>query len=114
MVTAVISAESSFNPNAKSSAGAAGLMQLMPGTASGLGVKNVYDPTQNINGGTKYLSQMINQYGDYQLALAAYNWGSGNLNKAMKKYGNSWAAVKAHAPKETQNYVTKIMKNWRG
>lgn len=113
LVSAVISAESSFNPNAKSGAGAAGLMQLMPGTARGLGVTNVYDPTQNVNGGTKYLSQMYQQYGDYQLALAAYNWGPGNVNKAIKKYGNSWSAIQSHAPKETQNYVTKVMKNWR-
>jgi len=89
-------------------------MQLMPGTASGLGVKNVYDPEQNVNGGTKYLSQMINKYGDYQLALAAYNWGPGNLDKAIKKYGSNWSAISSHAPKETRNYVTKVMKYWRG
>lgn len=84
-------------------------MQLMPGTASGLGVKNPYDPVQNVNGGTQYLSQMISKYGDYQLALAAYNWGPGNLDKAIKKYGKSWSAIKSHAPKETQNYVSKII-----
>lgn len=115
LVSAVISAESSFNPNAKSGVGAAGLMQLMPGTAAGLGVKNSYDPAQNIEGGTKYLGQMLKAYNnDPQLALAAYNWGSGNVNKAMKKYGSSWAAISSHAPKETRNYVTKVIKKWRG
>ncbi|MFD1126650.1 lytic transglycosylase domain-containing protein [Paenibacillus provencensis] len=112
LVSAIIQAESSFDPNAKSGAGAAGLMQLMPGTAKDLGVKNVYDPTQNVNGGTKYISQMYKQFGNYELALAAYNWGPGNVNKAIKKYGNSWSAIKSHAPKETQKYVNKVMSNW--
>ena len=89
-------------------------MQLMPGTAQGLGVKDVYDPTQNVNGGTKYIAGQLKKYGNPELALAAYNWGPGNVDKAIKKYGNSWAAIRAHAPKETQNYVTKVMKNWRG
>ncbi|MGG3454255.1 lytic transglycosylase domain-containing protein [Paenibacillus rhizolycopersici] len=114
LIASIIKAESSFNPKAKSSAGAAGLMQLMPGTASGLGVKNVYDPTQNVNGGTKYIAGKLQKYGDPQLALAAYNWGPGNVDKAIKKYGNSWSAIKSHAPKETQNYVSKVIKNWRG
>lgn len=114
LIASIIQAESSFNPKAKSSAGAAGLMQLMPGTASGLGVKNVYDPTQNVNGGTKYIAGQLQKYGDPQLALAAYNWGPGNVDKAIKKYGNSWDAIKSHAPKETQNYVSKVIKNWRG
>ena len=89
-------------------------MQLMPGTASGLGVKNVHDAEQNVNGGTKYIGQMMSKYNDPQLALAAYNWGPGNLEKAIKKYGNNWSAIASHAPKETQNYVTKVMSNWRG
>lgn len=113
LVKAVIQAESSFNPNAKSSAGAAGLMQLMPATAKSLGVKNVYDPAQNIMGGTKYLSQMISKYGDTSLALAAYNWGPGNVDKAIKKYGKSWSKIAPHAPKETQNYVKKVLSNMK-
>lgn len=114
LISAVISAESSFNPNAKSGVGAAGLMQLMPATAKGLGVKDVYDPKQNIEGGTKYLSQMIRKYGDVQLALAAYNWGPGSVDKAIKKYGKSWQAISRNAPAETQKYVVKVMNKWRG
>jgi soluble lytic murein transglycosylase-like protein len=112
LVSAVISAESSFNPNAKSSAGAGGLMQLIPSTAKGLGVSDVYDPQQNITAGTKYLGQLISKYGDYQLALAAYNWGPGNVDKAIKKYGANWSSISSHAPAETRKYVNKVMSNW--
>lgn len=113
LITAIIKQESSFNPNARSGAGAQGLMQLMPGTASGLGVKNPYDPAQNVDGGTRFIKSMLSKYGgDTQLALAAYNWGPGNVDKAIKKYGGNWSSIRSHAPKETQNYVTKVMNNW--
>jgi len=114
LIAAVIKNESSFDPKAKSGVGAAGLMQLMPGTAAGLGVTDPYDPVQNINGGTKYLSQMLKSQNSTEMALAAYNWGPGNLAKAIKQHGNSWEAIKKHAPKETQNYVSKVMKDYRG
>ena len=100
LLKAVLSAESGGNALAKSSAGAQGLMQLMPGTAAELGVTNPYDPEQNISGGANYLSQMLKAYGgDVSKALAAYNWGPGNLSKNPDSA--SW-------PKETQDYVAKI------
>jgi murein DD-endopeptidase MepM/ murein hydrolase activator NlpD len=110
LVLAVIEKESGGNPQATSHAGAMGLMQLMPGTARGLGVTLPYDPAMNVEAGTRYLGQMIAQRnGDVQLALASYNAGGGNVNKAIAKGGNSWTGAKPYLPKETQNYVPKVM-----
>lgn len=108
LIKAVIRQESGGNPNAKSSVGAVGLMQLMPGTAKDLGVTNPLDPKQNLLGGTKYLGQLVKRYnGDTQKALAAYNWGMGNVDKAVSKYGPDYLQF---APDETKNYVRNILR----
>lgn len=104
LIHAVIRNESAYNPRAVSRVGAQGLMQLMPGTAQDLGVRNAFDVRDNINGGTKYLRQMLDQFGDVRLAVAAYNAGPG----AVRKYGN---AVPAYA--ETQQYVTRVLNSYQ-
>lgn len=105
LLKGLIRAESNFNPNAKSPAGAMGLTQLMPGTAQSLGVTNPLDPAQAIDGGAKYLSQQLKAFGgDVQKTLAAYNAGPG----AVQKYGG----VPPYA--ETQAYVKRVLEYARG
>jgi soluble lytic murein transglycosylase-like protein len=105
LLHAVITAESYYNPDAISKAGAVGLMQLMPGTAKQYGVSNRRDPKQSIQGGTRYLRYLAKLFNnDLTLMLAAYNAGEG----AVKKYGN-----KIPPYKETQNYVRKVIKFYK-
>ncbi len=100
LVAAVIWTESSGDPNAVSSRGAKGLMQLMPETARELGVTQVLDPKQNVEGGVRYLRTMLDSHGgDLSLALAAYNAGP----TAVKKYGG------VPPYRETEDYVRKVL-----
>ena len=102
LLAGLVKQESNFDPNAGSPAGARGLAQLMPATAAGLGVTDVLDPVQNLDGGAKYLRQQLDAFsGDVTRALAAYNAGPG----AVQRYGG----VPPYA--ETQNYVRIVQAN---
>lgn len=104
LVRAVIETESNFDPYAGSWAGAGGLMQLMPATASGLGCSDRFDPESNIAAGCRYLRQMLNMFkNDYRLAIAAYNAGPGNVC--------SYGGVPPF--RETQNYVVRVTSRWQ-
>jgi soluble lytic murein transglycosylase-like protein len=99
LVRSVVKVESNFNPNAVSSKGAMGLMQLMPGTARSLNVTNPFDPEQNVDAGVRHLKKLLESYGgDVRLSLAAYNAGSGAVARS--------AGIPRYP--ETQNYVRRI------
>ena len=102
LLDALIWTESRYNPTAVSSAGAAGLGQLMPGTARDLGVPNRFDPQANIHGAASYLRQMLDRFGMVHLALAAYNAGPGAVGKAKGIPLNS----------ETPSYVRSVIARW--
>ncbi|MBW2312919.1 MAG: lytic transglycosylase domain-containing protein [Deltaproteobacteria bacterium] len=103
LVKAVIRAESNFDPTARSHKGAMGLMQLMPGTAEAMGVDDPWQAEENVRGGTRYLRSMVNRYGDYRLALAAYNAGP----RAVDQYGG------VPPYQETQEYVRRVLAYYR-
>jgi len=98
LAIAVAQTESSLNPNATGAAGEQGLFQLMPATAAQLGVTDGYDPTQNIQGGVAYLSQLYAQYGDWNTALLAYNAGPGNVAAGT-------------VPASSYSYASSVMAN---
>lgn len=105
LIHAVITAESAYNPLARSPKGAKGLMQLMPGTAQRYGVKNPLDPKQNILGGAAYLRDLLTLFGDdLQLALAAYNAGEG----AVTRHGGRIPPYR-----ETLEYVPKVLSYYK-
>jgi soluble lytic murein transglycosylase-like protein len=99
LIHAVVNAESAYQPEAVSHAGAQGLMQLMPATAAELGVRDSFDAEQNLLGGSRYLRQLLDKYeGDLDHALAAYNWGQGNVDRqGLDKM-----------PQETRQYIARI------
>jgi len=105
LLHAVISVESHYNPAATSKKGAAGLMQLMPGTAKRYGVADSYDPVQNLHGGAKYLRDLLKMFGsDVNLALAAYNAGE----NAVVRYGNRIPPFR-----ETMDYIPRVLNFYR-
>lgn len=104
LLHAVIRAESAYNPGAVSNKGAAGLMQLMPATAERFGVRDRFDPVENVEGGARYLSELLDMFSDVRLAVAAYNSGE----NTVKKFGNQIPPIA-----ETQDYVAKVLNYYR-
>jgi hypothetical protein len=101
LLAGLVFAESSFNPKSQSNCGACGLTQLMPGTAAGLGVTDIWNVQQNLNGGAKYLAKQIKRFGRVDLALAAYNAGPGAI------------ASLGVVPNSKQGYVNRILTRWQ-
>jgi|HubBroStandDraft_2_1064218.scaffolds.fasta_scaffold01964_3 soluble lytic murein transglycosylase-like protein len=102
LIEAIIENESGFDPHATSSAGARGLMQLMPQTADALGVRDSYDARQNVRGGTRYLRSLLDRFGKVELAVAAYNAGP----DAVRKYGG------VPPYEQTRGYVRNVLTSY--
>lgn len=110
LVREVVRAESNFNPNATSRAGAKGLMQLMDGTARAMRVRNAYNPDENLAGGTKYLKELLDRFdGNVGVALAAYNAGPTRVSRLGITNDEQLREKYDLLPEETQRYVEKIM-----
>jgi len=102
LIRSVVKVESGFEVRSTSPKGARGLMQLMPDTARELGVRNSFDPVENIMGGTRYLRKLLDRYhGDVRLALASYNWGMGNVERNPDRL-----------PAETTHYISRVLKHY--
>jgi soluble lytic murein transglycosylase-like protein len=112
LIRSVIQTESGYKSDATSTSGAKGLMQLMDTTAASLGVKNSYDPQENINGGTKFLAYLLQKYdGSERVALAAYNAGPGRIDRLGISNDAQLQEHYDELPQETQNYIRKVMGN---
>ena len=118
---AVIKTESNFDKNVISSAGAMGLMQIMPSTYEWLAqskfnesadVSLLYNPEVNIRYGTYYLQYLYAKFGTWEKALIAYNWGEGNFKKFLDEYGYTEGDYDSIPVKETRNYVKKVLHHW--
>lgn len=111
LIKSIIKVESDFNPNCVSSAGAKGLMQLMPFNCDDLGVTDPFNIEQNIDGGTRHIKEYLDKYnGDTEMALMAYNGGPTRMkNRGVNSINDIYKM-----PKETQNYVPKVMKYYKG
>lgn len=123
LLKAIMWKESSFNPRARSPAGALGLMQLMPATARSLGLspQQALQPAANIDAAARYMATMLDYWAEVpnsptnpervRLALASYNWGIGNVRKAVRQRGGraAWDAIRDGAPRETRDYVQRIV-----
>ncbi len=111
LIRAIIKVESNFDPNVVSKAGAKGLMQLMPENCKDLGITDPFNIEQNIDGGTRHIKEYLDKYnGDVEMALMAYNGGPTRMAKRGVKSINDIYKM----PKETQNYVPKVMKYYKG
>lgn len=107
----VATRESGMNPAVSDGAsGEIGIFQILPATGAGLGysVAQLRDPNQNIVAGVTYLAQLLVKYGDPSVALAAYNWGPGNIDRTLSQYGSTWFS---YIPSSTQSYVNTILAN---